>query len=66
MAPRVFTKILKPFFSLMREEGFLVLGYIDDSLILADSYEDCVKATNRLSGILQELGFMINLKKSCS
>ena len=63
-APRVFTKILKPIFAIMREEGFCVIGYIDDSLIMADSYEECEAATNRLSNLFQELGFSINRQKS--
>ena len=63
-APRVFTKILKPIFSKMREEGFSVLGYIDDSLIMANSFQECVQATQRLSEILTSLGFTINLQKS--
>ena len=63
-APRVFTKILKPVFSKMREEGFSVIGYIDDSLIFAETFEEGVRATNRLAQILTSLGFTINLKKS--
>ena len=63
-APRIFTKILKPVFSKMREEGFCVLGYIDDSLILGETREECTRATERLSQLLTELGFTINLEKS--
>ena len=63
-APRVFTKLLKPVFAQMREEGFSVLGYIDDSLILAYSFEECVRATNRLRELLIELGFTVNTEKS--
>ena len=63
-APRVFTKILKPVFSKMREDGFSVLGYIDDSLILAESYDKCLEATNKLAQLLTQLGFTINYKKS--
>ena len=63
-APRVFTKILKPVFAKMRQEGFIVLGYIDDSLIMADSYEQCVKGTERLTQLLTQLGFSLNYQKS--
>ena len=63
-APRIFTKVLKPIFSKMREEGLCVLGYIDDSLILGRSYEECVVATTRLSQLFESLGFTINVKKS--
>ena len=64
-APRVFTKVLKPVFSKIRESGFSVLGYIDDSLIMGNSYDECVQATNTLSNLLEQLGFSINLEKSC-
>ena len=37
-APRVFTKLLKPFYSKLRGEGVLIVGYIDDILLLADDY----------------------------
>ena len=63
-APRVFTKILKPVFSQMRKEGFSVLGYIDDSLILGKLQEECELATTRLIEILSDLGFTINQQKS--
>ena len=63
-APRVFTKILKPVFSQMREEGFCVIGYIDDSLIMARSYDECEQATARLLQLLNQLGFTINQEKS--
>ena len=63
-APRVFTKVLKPIFASLREQGFCVLGYIDDSLILGRSFDECVEATTRLSNMFTSLGFTLNLKKS--
>ena len=62
--PRVFTKLLKPIFSQMRQEGHTVLGYIDDCLIIAKSYQECSFATLRLRNLLLSLGFSINEKKS--
>ena len=63
-APRVFTKLLKPIFSKMREEGFCVLGYIDDSLIMGRSESECIQATKRLEELFTSLGFSINREKS--
>ena len=63
-APRIFTKILKPIFAKLREEGFSVLGYIDDSLIMGKSVEECQRATTRLAELLTDLGFTINREKS--
>ena len=50
----------------MRQEGFTVIGYIDDCLIVANSEEECVKATTRLRQLLLSLGFAINENKSVS
>jgi len=43
-APRLFTKILKPFYAKMREKGYQCMGYIDDSFIMGNSYEECKTA----------------------
>ena len=63
-APRVFTKLLKPIFSKMRENGFCVLGYIDDSLIMGSSESECELATTELKNLFEKLGFSINREKS--
>ena len=63
-APRVFTKVLKPVFSKLREQGISVLGYIDDSLIMANSVAECNEATLKLKNLFTELGFTINEEKS--
>ena len=39
-APRLFTKLLKPVYTL-RQYGHKNVGYIDDSLLLADTYHEC-------------------------
>ena len=48
----------------MRQEGHTVLGYIDDCLIIAKSFQECSFATLRLRNLLLSLGFSINEKKS--
>ena len=48
----------------MRERGFSVLGYIDDSLIMGISFSEYVHATEELQQLLTSLGFYINYKKS--
>ena len=40
-AMRIFTKILKIPFSILREKGFLSVVYVDDSYLQDDDYEDC-------------------------
>lgn len=40
-APRLFTKLLRPVFSILHEKGFCGFGYIDDSFLIGDSIEEC-------------------------
>ena len=63
-APKVFTKLLKPVFATLREQGISCLAYLDDSLIVADSIEECQWAVDILCQMLIELGFTINKQKS--
>lgn len=64
-SPRVFTKVLKPVFSTLRSRfGLTCLGYIDDSLYIADSYLECEEATLHAVNLLSKLGFIIHPDKS--
>ena len=65
LAPRYFTKLLKPVYSTLRSQGYLnAVGYIDDSYLQGDS------KTERRSNILttlnlfESLEFLINHEKS--
>ena len=40
-AMRIFTKISKIPFFVLREKGFLSVVYVDDSYLQGDDYEDC-------------------------
>ena len=63
-APRVFTKLMKPIFSTLRSEGFLSVFYLDDSLLVANSFQECHRNLQRTEGLLKKAGFIINQKKS--
>ena len=63
-APRFFTKLLVPIYATLRERGCECFPYIDDSFIVADSAEKCEDTTRQLQGLLENLGFVIHLKKS--
>lgn len=63
-APFVFTKILKPLFSFLRLRGFMSVVYLDDILVLGDSYEECLRNLSETSCWLRFLGFLINDQKS--
>ena len=63
-APRIFTRLLKVAFSVLRARGYTSVVYIDDSLLIGATAEECsdnVQATKRL---LQDLGFYISFDKS--
>jgi hypothetical protein len=63
-APRVFTKILAPVVEQIHSLGVQFLPYLDDCLLVSDS-QDSLQVNIRLAlSILQQAGFIINLKKS--
>ena len=41
-AMRVFTKLLKPVFATLREQGYESVIYVDDSLLQGDTYQECL------------------------
>jgi len=63
-APRIFTKILKPVFSFLRSRGFTSVYYLDDSLIIGRSEDECLTNIRETVSLLKELGFTVNEVKS--
>ena len=63
-APRTFTKIMKPVVATLRNLGIRVIIYLDDLLILADSEQTARLHLATAQNLLENLGFVINLKKS--
>lgn len=63
-APRIFTKILKPILKWMRRLGAKIVGYIDDFWLAHHDFTVCKDLTLQLIAKLEELGFMVNMKKS--
>ena len=43
LCPRKFTKLLKPVFSFLRQQGHISVPYIDDSWLTADSFHLCIR-----------------------
>lgn len=64
LAPRVFTKILKPLLSHLRSHGVVIVGYLDDLLIMGRNADECARYVSLLCSWLARLGFVINEKKS--
>ena len=64
IAPRVFTKIMKPVVALLRQLGIRLIIYLDDLLIMAQSKEMLNCHASTTLHLLENLGFMINYLKS--
>ena len=64
IAPRVFTKLLKPVMSILRAQGFLSVIFIDDILVFAGSSVKCIENVTATCKLLRRLGFIINEEKS--
>ncbi len=63
--PRFFTKLLKiPLSHLRREHGMVISGYLDDQIIVSDSYWESIRDGRIAAELFQSLGFMINVEKS--
>lgn len=64
LAPRKFTKLLKPVYAKLRQMGHSNSGYIDDSLLLADTIPECEQNVKDTVEVMTDLGFIIHEKKS--
>ena len=62
--PRKFTKLLKPALTSLRKLGINIVAYIDDLIIIDDSYQKCVKATQICVSMFDSLGFVKHPEKS--
>lgn len=62
-APYTFTKILKPVVQKLRKEGIVLVIYLDDILIFAESENECTRRVMATQALLESLGFIINTKK---
>ena len=64
VAPRLFTKIMKPVVASLRSQGFRLIIYLDDILIIASSIETLNRHKTLAISLLESLGFLINYEKS--
>ena len=65
LAPRVFTKIMKPVVALLRRTGIRLIIYLDDLLFMNSSKVGLQQDMTTAQYLLENLGFVINLEKSC-
>ena len=63
-AMRVFTKMLKPPFSFLRQKGFSSVVFVDDTYLQGSNFVKCLHNVHETIAILRKLGFTIHAKKS--
>ena len=63
-APRFFTKIFKPIVAQLRLNGLRIVIFLDDILLDAGSFAECMEQLSLLQKLLESLGFVINDAKS--
>ena len=51
-------------FSALRKKGHQIMGYLDDSFLMGDTFEECEKAVVASVELLTKLGFQIHPEKS--
>ena len=63
-APRIFMKLLKPIFSALHKQGQKIMGYLDDSFLMGDTFEECIKSVIATVKLFTKLGFQVYPDKS--
>ena len=64
IAPLIFTRIMRMALKPLRRKGIRLAAYLDDILIISESRDQAVDSTKKTTQWLEELGFVINYKKS--
>lgn len=64
LVPWLFTKITKPILEWARQQGIRLSSYLDDWILIADSFQQAHQQTQQVVQKLQSLGWIINMKKS--
>jgi hypothetical protein len=64
LAPRKFTKLLKPVFASLHLQGHISTAFLDDSLLIGDSRQKCMQNVLDTLDLLQRLGFVVHPTKS--
>ena len=62
--PRKFTKLLKPVLASLRKREIPLAAFLDDLIIFGNGFKECRENILAVLNLLQELGFVINSKKS--
>lgn len=63
-ALRLFSKLMKPVYATLRQLGYSNSGYIDDSLLVGDTVQECKENISDTVHLMAKLGFIIHKSKS--
>ena len=55
--PRKFTKLTNPSLAMLRMQGYTVAIYIDDIVVIDQSFEECLLTVVETINLFQKLGF---------
>ena len=64
VAPRVFTKLMKPIIAWLRDQGVRMIIFLYDVLVLAPTIDTLNQHARMTINLLESSGFLINYKKS--
>jgi hypothetical protein len=64
LAPRIFTKILRPVIAWLRQLGCRLISYIDDNLLIAPSKQEATLMSQLATQLFEALEFSVNYPKS--
>ena len=63
-APCLFTKLMKPCYAHLRCQGHIVSGYIDDTYLQQQLFNDALNSLNACKSLFSSLGLLIHPEKS--
>ena len=63
-APRLFTKLMKPCYAHLRCRGHIVSGYIDDTYLQQQLFNDALNSLHACKSLFTSLGLLIHPEKS--
>ncbi|XP_073419949.1 uncharacterized protein [Dendrobates tinctorius] len=63
-APRILTKLVMEMVAYLRDQGIVIIPYLDYLLLVAKSEEALIRDRNRATTVMESLGWVINWTKS--
>ncbi len=64
VAPYIFTKLMKPVFGTLREQGHISVTFLDDSLLIGENKEVCEQNVQVTRKMFESLGLLVHNEKS--